>query len=48
MCIFDNTPLPGYEEQLPHEPDLMTEVPVHLQSNAGLLARDSLINNVFN
>ena len=44
MCIFDNTPLPGYDEPPPHEPDLVNEVPAHLQSNAGVLARDRLIN----
>ena len=48
MCIFDKTSLPGYNEQLPHEPDLVNEVPAHLQSNAGVLVRDCLINNVFN
>ena len=48
MCIFDNTPLPGYDEQPPQEPDLVNEVPAHLQSNAGVLMRDCLINNVFN
>ena len=48
MCIFDNTPLPCYDEQPPHEPDLVNEVPAHLQSNAGVLARDHLINKVFN
>ena len=42
MRIFNNTPLASYEEQLLHEPDLITEVPVHFQSNAGLLARDRL------
>jgi len=48
MCIFDNTPLPGYEEQPPREPDLVTEVPGHLQSYAVVLVRDRLINDVFN
>jgi len=48
MCVFDNTPLPGYIEQPPHEPDLRIEVPAHFQNNAGVLVRDSLINNVFN
>ena len=48
MCIFDNTPLPGYDEQPPQEPDLVNEVPAHLQSNAGVLMSDRLINNVFN
>lgn len=48
MCILDNTPLPIYDEQPPQEPDLVNEVPAHLQSNAGVLARDHLINNVFN
>ena len=43
ICVFDNTPLPGYSEQ-PHEPDLGIEVPAHLQNNAGVLVRDSLIN----
>ena len=47
MCVFDNTPLPGYEEQPPHEPDVVIEVPAHLQSNAGVLVRDRLINDVF-
>lgn len=47
MCIFDNTPLPGYVEQPPHEPDLVIEVPAQLQSNAGVLVRDRLIHNVF-
>ena len=48
MCIFENTPLSSYDDQLPQEPDLVNEVPAHLQSNAGILARDRLINNVFN
>ena len=48
MCIFDNTILPGYVEQPINEPDLLNEVPAHLQNNAGVLVRERLISNVFN
>ena len=47
MCIYDKTPLPGDIEQPPHAPDLVIEVPAHLNNNAGVLVRDRLINNVF-
>ena len=48
MCIFDNTPLPGYDEQPPQLPHMVNEVPTYLKGNAGVLARDRLINNIFN
>ncbi|XP_068758191.1 putative nuclease HARBI1 [Montipora capricornis] len=47
MCIYDKTPLPDYIEQPPCQPDFVIEVPAHLHNNAGVLVRDSRINNVF-